>query len=324
MNPFVFIVGSPRSGTTLLERIVDAHPEVAVFHEMWWIVKWYKRRMGLTPDGLVTPELISYLLDYSRFRKRLRMSREQLEELLPKLVETPEPPSYARFMSGVFDLYGEAQGKRLVGDKTPKYARQIRTLHNLWPEAKFVHLIRDGRDVCLSIMDWERIDRRAIGRCATWADDPVSTAALWWEWNVQLGREAGSSLGPKLYHEMRHESLVADPARECAALCAFLGVPYDGTMLRFHEGRTRHEPGLDAKAAWLPITSGLRDWRSQMAPERLERFEATAGELLDELGYPRAVPRPRPEALRRASEIRKTFAQDVDSRGKRLPEGWSG
>ena len=68
-------------------------------------------------------------------------------------------------------------------------------------------------------------------------------------------------------------------------------MPYADTMLEFHEGRTKTKPGLDAKRAWLPITSGLRDWRSEMPTEDLERFEAAAGDLLDELGYER-LPQP--------------------------------
>jgi hypothetical protein len=230
------------------------------------------------------------------------------------LVETLEPVSYARFMSGVFDLYGEGQGKRLVGDKTPEYAKDVPTLHALWPEAKFVHLIRDGRDVCLSILNFERPDRSTASRFATWDEDPLSTTALWWESHVRLAREAGASLGPVLYHEIRYESLLAQPEDECRALCAFLGIPYDGAMLRYHEGRTRHEPGLDAKAAWLPITSGLRDWRSEIPAEDLERFEAIVGDLLSELGYPRAFPHPREEAMRHASRIRESFRQDPRAR----------
>jgi hypothetical protein len=127
---------------------------------------------------------------------------------------------------------------------------------------------------------------------------------------VRLGRQAGHSLGPKLYYEIRYEFLVNHPAEECAALCAFLGLPYDDAMLRFHEGRTKTDPTLNAKRAWRPITSGLRDWRSKMPAEDVERFEAAAGELLDELGYPRAVPGPRPESLERASIIRELLAQD--------------
>jgi hypothetical protein len=81
-------------------------------------------------------------------------------------------------------------------------------------------------------------------------------------------------------------------------------------MLRFHEGRRRNEPGLDPKAAWLPITTGLRDWRAQMRLEELERFEAAAGDLLEDLGYPRACPRPRPEIQHSLTGITEAFNRE--------------
>ena len=100
-----------------------------------------------------------------------------------------------------------------MGDKTPGYVRRIPTLHALWPEAKFVHIIRDGRDVCLSAINWRKADH-ALGRFSTWTEDPITTAAVWWEWHVRLGREDGGSLPPKLYHEVRYEALVSVPARD--------------------------------------------------------------------------------------------------------------
>jgi hypothetical protein len=72
-------------------------------------------------------------------------------------------------------------------------------------------------------------------------------------------------------------------------------------MLRFHEGRTRDDPGLDAKDAWRPVTPGLRNWPAQMPAGDVERFEAAAGGLLDELGYPRGCAHPSPEAVRQAA-----------------------
>jgi hypothetical protein len=81
-------------------------------------------------------------------------------------------------------------------------------------------------------------------------------------------------------------------------------------MLRYHEDRTRAKPGRDAKHAWLPITPGLRDWKSQMAVEDVYRFEAAARDLLEELGYRRAVPHHQPERLRHASRLRDVFMQD--------------
>src|SRR5262249_22960977 len=163
---------------------------------------------------------------------------------------------------------------------------------------------------------------RTAGRYSTWAEDPVSTTALWWKRKVGLGRQGGQRLGRDLYWEMRYESLVSQPTDECARLCTFLEVPYDEAMLRFHEGRTKTDPGLDAKRAWLPITPGLRDWKTQMAVQDIERFEAVAGDLLDDLDYPRAVPHPSPDILKRASRIRDLFTQELDSRGEVLPDVW--
>ncbi len=305
MNPFVFIVGCPRSGTTLLQRIVNAHPRLAVVHETHWIPKFYKRGIGLTPDGRVTPQLVDHVAGHRTFRKlrKLGIGREALQGLLRR----GGPVSYADFVRGIYDLYARSQGKPLVGDKTPEYGRKLRTLHGLFPEARFVHLIRDGRDVGLSHLNWEVKRDKLSRRLATWAQDPVTTGALWWKWNVRLTQEAGQPLGPGQYYELRYEALVARSAEECARLCAFLGIPYDDAMLRFHEGRTRDLPRLDAKKAWRPITPGLRDWRTQMSPEDQERFEAAAGDLLDELGYPRAVPRPRPERVDQAQRLRALF-----------------
>jgi hypothetical protein len=316
VNPYLFIVGCARSGTTLLRRMVDAHPLIAIPREQHWLPKWFERRKGVTPEGYVTPELVSELIKYEKF-VRMRIGREDLERLLG----SGDPVKYSDFVSRVFDLYGQAQGKSLVGDKTPAYVDRVPTLHVLWPNAKFVHLIRDGRDVCLSVMNWKKAGRTA-GRYATWEEDHVSTTALWWERKVRLGREDSGSLGPELYHEIRYEELVSEPAKTCAALCGFLDLPYDEAMLKFHEGRTKTKPGLDAKGAWLPVTPWLRDWRTQMPLEDLKRFEATVGHLLEELGYERAFADPSPQTLDHAQRIRDFFSQDVRERGVRLPVGW--
>ncbi len=308
MNPYVFIVGCARSGTTLLHRVVDAHPLVALVHETHWIANHFKERA-------VTPEMVSELVEHKRFA-RLGIGREEFEGLLGEAV------SYKSFLAGLFELYGQARGKPLVGDKTPSYVTSIPKLHALWPEARFVHIIRDGRDVCLSVMNWKKAGRTA-GRYPTWEEDPVSTTALWWERKVRQGREGGGSLPEGLYHEIRYEDLINHPERECARLCEFLELPYDDAMLRFHEGKTRMDlpdPKKTPKKAWLPVTSGLRNWRTEMSAEDVERFEAAAGGLLDELGYPRAFPRPSPPALEHASGIRDLYVRDVRSRGGLLPE----
>jgi sulfotransferase family protein len=308
VNPFLFVVGCPRSGTTLLQRLLDAHPQLAVINETLWITR--------EADGRVTPDLVSRLFENRRFQ-RLGMVREEVE----RLVQSDGSISYPGFVSAVFDLYGRAQGKALVGDKSPGYVREIPALHRLWPGAKFVHIIRDGRDVWLSLANWKKAER-SMGDFATWAEDPVATAALWWERSVLLGREAAALLGPELYYEVRYENLVANPAQACQELCGFLGLPYDEAMLRFHEGHTRNEPGLTSKRAWLPPTLGLRDWQTEMPGDEVERFEGMAGALIDELGYPRSRSHPRPEVLEHAARVRELFTEDARARRRALPGGW--
>jgi hypothetical protein len=316
MNPFVFIVGCARSGTTLLQRIVDAHSRIAITPEMHWITDHFRDRKWLGPQGRVMPEQVADMVQQQRFLQ-FEFSREQFQGLLGG----GEPVSYRAFLEGIFALYGKIKGKRLVGNKTPNYVRRIPTLHALWPEAKFVHLIRDGRDVCLSVLNWNHAHRTA-GRYSTWAEDPVSTTAFWWERKVRLGRQGGQALRRGLYCEVRYEDLVSRPADICAKLCDFLGVPNDHAMLRFHEGRSPTEPGLDAGHAWRPITPGLRDWRSQMPSEDVERFETVAGNLLAELGYPRAFASPSPERMQQAAKLRASFTQELRSREEVLPKCW--
>jgi sulfotransferase family protein len=313
-NPYLFIVGSARSGTTLLRRIVAAHRQIAITPETHWVPRWYEKRKGVTPQGTVTSELLDRLANSRRF-PRYGIAREDLEQLL----EAADPVTYSTFVRGFYDLYGRVSGKRLVGDKTGEYARHIPTLHALWPEARFVHLIRDGRNVCLSVLDWK--EKPGASRFATWREDRVSTIAFWWKRNVQLAREAGTRLPAELYYEIRYEALVMQPEEECKSLCDFLDVRFDGSMLRFHEGRTRTEPGLTAKSAWLPITPGLRDWRSEMSKDHLERFEAAAGDVLDELGYERGST-PNSEVVDRATTLRRRFGDDVRRLGQPLPSSW--
>jgi hypothetical protein len=315
VNPYTFLVGCLRSGTTLLQRIVDAHPQIAVIHETQWVPRWYERRVGVTEDGIVTPKLVARLIQHPRF-PRLQLDPEQVAGL----IRDGERKHYADFVTEIFDLFGQVKGKPHVGEKSPGYVRHLPTLHALWPRAKVVHLIRDGRDVALSVLDWKKRESK-VGRFPTWAEDPVTTTALWWEWHVRLGRESADLLGPERYHELRYESLVADPEGECERLCAFLHVPFVDTMLRFHEGRTRPKPGRSAKAAWLPVTAGLRSWKEQMPPEDIERFEAAAGDLLEELGYPPAA-NASPTAIRRASQLRARFAEHTRNGRRRVPDAW--
>ena len=315
-NPFVFLVGCARSGTTLLQRIVGAHPLIAMPPETHWVPRFYRKRTGVNDDDTVTPKLVEALAGNRHFQK-MEISRETLEGFLCN----GHPVSYAEFVGKLFSHFAALQGKPLAGDKTPGYERRLPLLHALWPGAKFIHLIRDGRDVCLSMLNWQKAPRSA-GRFACWADDPVCTTAFWWKWHVLLGRQYARALPSPLHTEVRYEVLVQESRATTRALCEFLGLAFDERMLNFNEGRTVDDPALDAKHAWRPITAGLRDWHTQMAPGDVEKFEACAGDVLEQLGYERPRVAVSHQTVELARRVRDAFAKDVLGRGHALPDQW--
>jgi hypothetical protein len=316
VNPFVFVVGAARSGTTLLQRMLDAHPQLAVVNETYWLPRKFRERTGLTREGLVTPALVPLLLASSKF-SRIGVTEEDLLGLL----SDSDPIRYERFVERIFGLYAERRGKPFAGDKTPGYVRRIEQIHELWPRARFVHIVRDPRDVCLSMLEW-RSGERTAGQFGTWDMDPVISTALYWRYSVAVGREAGESLGPGLYREVRYEDQVSSPERELAQICGFLRLPYAEEMTRFHEGKTRRKPGRSSKAQWLPPIAGLRDWRTQLPIGDIERVEAVAGDLLRAHGYETRFDHCTPATLARVQEVRETFARHLRARGRVLPRDW--
>jgi len=303
--PLVFVVGCPRSGTTMLERMLDAHRDLAMTHETHWVTKHAKPRRDLTRNGCLRPDTLDTLYADHRFT-RMAPAREEIERRIAE-----GPLKYQAFVRLVFDHYRRRSGKAFVGDKsTGGYLRNLDRVREVCPESRIVHLVRDGRDVCLSMLHWPKA-ARAAGRVGMWEREPVATTAAWWCWHVRAGIEQGRALGDGVYREVRYESLVADPGGQCAAVCEFLGLTPDAAMAEFHAGRADSASGASANAAWLPPTPGLRDWRTQMTAQQTETFEAVAGETLAELGYERRFPRITPSVAAFAAGFVEHWRREV-------------
>jgi hypothetical protein len=194
-----------------------------------------------------------------------------------------------------------------------------------------VHIIRDPRDLCLSMLDWS-VGQQTAGQDGTWQIDPVISTALYWRYGVTVGRESAATLGPGLYHEVRYEDLVASPEGALERITEFLHLPYAEAMTRFYEGRTGTEAGLSteidrrslrsASDHWLPPTAGLRDWRTQLPSGDAERIEAAAGDLLCDLGYARSSSRPSPAVRNHVARVHEVFTRHLLARGRPLPKDW--
>jgi subfamily B ATP-binding cassette protein MsbA len=314
-NPSLFVVGCPWSGTTLVRSVLASHPAVAMVSDTQWIGSWFHSLRERPPERRGIRDAPSGLPDTSQFLE-WGISRKTVE----RLIGADDPPSYRRFVSGLFGLLGMSRGRPLVGDETPGHVLSIPRLHELWPSARFVHVIRDGRAVYLSARKLIKVDRMALD-FSTWKEDPVSTLALWWEWHVRLGRETGTRLSDSLYYEIRYEDLVYDSRSTCAELCRFLGIPAGEEFLRLVVDWAGPSRG-SGQAPW-PSDSPQIDWRSGMAAPDIDRFEAAAGEALEEFGYGRAIGSPRQVSIDGALRLRDRFVADLRSLHHRVPEAWA-
>jgi sulfotransferase family protein len=312
-NPYLFAFGCPRSGTTLLQRMLDAHPHLAVSNDPHFIP--FAPGVARGEDPPLTPALIDWVIGYPKFH------RLGLDETRARAAARTAR-TYSEYIAALYDALAAARGKPFAGEKTPRYVRYLPLLHSLFPYARCIHLLRDGRDVALSTLDWARPDR-GPGRFRLWEENPLAACALSWRWHVLTGRRDGEKLGD-VYVEVRYEDLVHEPEPVLGALTDRIGLPFDSSMLTFHSGRTRHDPGLSAKDAWLPVTPGLRDWRTTLSQAGLELFEALAGDLLADLGYPPGVDTVSPEVEALARSYDEAWVSELVERGKEQPERLSG
>ena len=282
--PFVFIVGCPRSGTTLLQRMIDAHPQLAIANDTHFIPQALKHLDPVALEGdlsqlSLTEDLVDRVRTYRRY-PRLGLDDSAIDKA------AASSSTYPRFVGELYRIFAQMHGKALGGEKTPDYVKCLPLLHGLFPKVKTVHIIRDGRDVALSALQWAT-KTKGPGKLDLWDDEPVAVCAMWWKLQVGSGLRDARGLPGDAYHELKYEQLVRDPEPILRKVTSFLGLPFSPRMLAFNEGKQRNDSRLSAKKAWLGPTPGIRDWRSELNSRSIELFEALAGDLLSALGYER-------------------------------------
>jgi hypothetical protein len=267
-GPPLLILGVRRSGTTLLRVMLDRHSQLAVPDESYFIPQLADRHLRrIDADTFVD--------DLSRL-DTLAEWHVPLDEVRARLRDGMQ---VGEALATVYAVYAEKRGKPRWGDKTPMYMQNLRLLERLFPDALFVHLIRDGRDAALSFLS---MPRGIVTE--TWMH-PRTAADFACQWRTEVAgaRRLGGRVGGR-YLEVRYEELVDDVEAALQRICTFAG-------LDFEPGMTDYAGNVDVSAKphqqrlTQPPTKSVRDWRAQMAAGDVEAFEEVAGDLLLELGY---------------------------------------
>jgi hypothetical protein len=281
-EPF-FLVGCPRSGTTLLRELLASHPRLAIPPESHFIPDFF-RAYGDPRGARDARALGRLMIEFERVRS-WRLREVSVESFA-------DDRTYAAAVSRLFAAFAAQEGKPRWGDKTPHYVAEMETLARVFPHARFVHIVRDGRDVALS---WLRT-RMEPGN--------VYVAARMWRDLVRAGLRSEAHLKGRVL-TIRYERLLERTEEVMRAVCEHIGEEYSPAVLN-PTVRRFGPPRLHTRRQPRPRSEVVRadnscKWRSEMSVRDRRVFEAAAGDLLRELGYETGPPALPPGALARAA-----------------------
>jgi hypothetical protein len=264
----LFIIGSPRSGTTMLQVLLGEHPQVATTVELTlfpryigpWLQTWDEEKRNST-EG--------------RWNQGLPFvfSREELKAHLRGFLESV----YAK-------LQAQKSGATHVLDKYPANSMVTPLIRDFLPDARFIHVIRDGRDVACSMV--------AAARKIGFGTSTIRESAVAWKRHLLAAREAQSS-GDR-YMEIRYEALVKEGVASYRQVLDFCGLPYEeGWLAKVIEENSfeKMKAGRRSGDPSAPVPEGhyregrVEGWRKTLSAEEAFDFERLAGDLLRELGY---------------------------------------
>jgi hypothetical protein len=273
-----FVCGTMKSGTTWIQLLLDAHPEIAckgeghlpndLFFKMKDAIKRYRRNIS---------------------RKNLKVFNEI--EGFPGLSTQDEAGLYRFAAFSLFSRFAGVDSARVIAEKTPDNVEHLDLLRELFPAAKFIHVVRDGRDVLVSA--WYHNLRTDPG----WLNEKYGTIGAYaenivglWTRSVSLARDFGRK-HPDAMIEVRYEDLLEDARPHAARMFAFLGVDRSASTVEacckaasFEALTGGRRTGEEDRGSHFRKATAMQ-WREELTADVLRVFEATAGDELKRLGY---------------------------------------
>ncbi len=274
-RPF-FIVGNPRSGTTLMRFMLSSHPRIYIPVETGFLVKLAPlagRRLSraevkktVERIGRMNVEWLDVVDDHDRFYDSLAEPR--LTDLLDQLYRIRTRPYNAERW----------------GDKGPAYVAHIPALNKIFPDAQFIHMVRDGRDSTVSALQRWKASMRYLDTYYVMKN---------WVRNVSAGLAAAEWLGEERYLEIRYERLVSEPEETLQRICGFLGEEFDPAMLNHPRFAQECKNVAGHYEVYAPTTTkSVSRWQNDMPEFEQKVSWRVAGSVLEKMGYEKPESRP--------------------------------
>lgn len=290
--PIFFILGRPRSGTTLLTTLFNAHPNVRIAPEFPVMLFLYQRFKNVKVwDETTIRSFVDAALNDFRFNtRRVDNLKIDKEFIVGELMKYKDNGSIQLFLKSInyyaFTVYDKEE-TRWIGDKNPIYSISSNRLRKIFPDAKFICIIRDYRDNFISI-------RKLAEKDVAVEAPNLALQAGRWRYFTRLFLKNNRRF-PDRYHIVRYEDLVTDQEKSFRSLCEFLRLDYDPSVFEFHT-KKREVETIFANTVWekfhenllTPINTGrMNTWQEKLTEKEVRMADLIAGKYADKLGYER-------------------------------------
>jgi hypothetical protein len=248
----LFLVGCPRSGTTLLQSLLAAHTDIISFPESRYYSNIIPSRPIFKQLGLALPRARSKFFSFLKM-----IGHSEMHTYLPRFAVSIRQYSHA--FIAVLDTVARQQNQRVWLEKTPRHLNFIDDIEALVPDAKFIHIVRNGEDVIASLFETANQNPEA------WPSIPINDLNHCidrWIQSIQLSQRY---VGAPHHILVRYEDLVQDPSHVLKALCAFIGLPFEAQMLKRYT-----ESAVDLI---LPFETWKQPVRNAIQIDRQRKFD---------------------------------------------------
>lgn len=267
---YFFLVGSPRSGTTLLQTMLMRAPGVTMPPELHYVHITYRRRDRMadirTDNGWEQAR--------NAIKARCQHTEIEMDQVLFDELCVQADRNYGDLLRCWLRAIATPEGALTIGEKTPGHCDCVPELATMIPEARFIHIMRDPRDSALS-------QREAFGL-------PPLQAALRWRRDLRIHRDCLRLMPPTRYTAVRYEDLVTDPEAALRPLCAFLGLEYCDEMLdpagREKKGFAAHE-AHKLRTLEKVTSSRIGRYKGKLSAIDVAVIEHFCGPIMSEMGY---------------------------------------
>lgn len=287
----MFIIGNPRSGTSMFRMMVSNHQNLIVPPECGFLQWWYPKYESWTIDDSSNQVKADEFIADLRTSKKIKTWKLDYEKLSQRIVET-SPSNYAELASQVYLQYAEGRGQTDIvrwGDKNNYYINHLELLVSIYPNAQFLFITRDGRDVACSYKALK--DLKTESQFKPELPTKVDEIAKEWVSNNQRILDFSKGLSKENYHFLRYEDLVENPEIELRKVTDFLGLEYSPNMLNYHKENRQNqvEPleTMDWKKKTLekPDPSEIGKYKDVLSEGEIDTFEDIAEKLLSKFKY---------------------------------------